>query len=78
MTENDATTRNFRHTLRPLSLFTFCGEAIAARGDEYQRLTRDLPLCPECRRVRDEALKAIAGKRRRMIMRQASGGSAST
>jgi len=72
MTQNDATPDNsrFRHTVRPLSLFTFCGETIGAPREEYQQVNRNLPPCPECRRVRDEALMLLGGKRRRMSIRQ--------
>jgi hypothetical protein len=56
-----------RHSLRPLSVFSFCGETIATARDEYRSLTKDLPPCPECKRARDNASLVLGGKNRRLV-----------
>ena len=50
-----------RHSMRPLNVFSFCGQPIAAPRDEYYPATRDLPPCPECKRARSQAALALAG-----------------
>ena len=52
---------NVRHSIRPLNVFSFCGQPIAAPRDEYYPATRDLPPCPQCKRARDQAALALAG-----------------
>jgi len=61
--------RPVRHSVRPLSVFTFCGETLAAPRDEYHERTKDLQPCPECKRARDEAEAVLGGKRRRLVYR---------
>jgi hypothetical protein len=56
-----------RHRIRPLSVFTFCGQPIAAPHDEYHLLTKDLPPCPECKRARDKAALTLGGRQRRLV-----------
>ncbi len=53
-----------RHVVRPLSVFSFCGQIVGGPGDERQRATKDLPLCPECKRYRDKAALLFGGRRR--------------
>jgi hypothetical protein len=65
MTQHSTT--RIRHSIRPLSVFTFCGQPIAAPLDEYHQATKDLPVCTECQRARERALQALAGKHRRVI-----------
>jgi hypothetical protein len=52
---------NVRHSIRPLNVFSFCGQFIAAPRDQYFPATRNLPLCPECKRARDQAALVLAG-----------------
>jgi hypothetical protein len=52
---------NVRHSLRPLNVFSFCGQPIAAPRDQYYRATRNLPPCPECKRARNQAALVLAG-----------------
>jgi hypothetical protein len=52
---------NVRHSIRPLNVFSFCGQPIAAPRDEYYPATRDLPPCPACKRARDRAALVLAG-----------------
>ena len=61
------TQTNIRHSIRPLSVFSFCGEPIVRPRDEYRLETKELPQCPECKRVRDRLLLALNGKHRRLI-----------
>ena len=56
-----------RHSIRPLSVFSFCGQPIAAPRDEYHVSTKDLPPCTECRRARDRAQQILGGKHRRLV-----------
>jgi len=56
-----------RHSVRPLNVFSFCGEPITASRDEYHLLTKDLPPCPKCKRVRDKAARARGPKSRRLV-----------
>ena len=56
-----------RHSVRPLNVFSFCGEPIVASRDEYHLLTKDLPPCPECKRARDKVALALGGKYRRLV-----------
>jgi hypothetical protein len=58
-----------RHSIRPLSVFSFCGQPMAALRDEYQLTTKDLPPCPECRRARDKAVLMHGGRYRRKVSR---------
>jgi glycosyltransferase involved in cell wall biosynthesis len=64
--EDDITTQTqlqFRHSLRPLNVFSFCGQPIAAPRGEYLRATRDLPPCPDCQRARNWVARPGAQKR---------------
>jgi hypothetical protein len=65
MTSNSK--RYVRHSVRPLNVFSFCGEPIVASRDEYHLLTKDLPPCPECRRARDKVALELGGKYRRLV-----------
>ena len=65
MTPNSRT--RVRHSVRPLNVFSFCGEPIVAPRDEYNLLTKDLPPCPECKRARDKVALALGGKYRRLV-----------
>ncbi len=56
-----------RHSIRPLSVFSFCGQPIAAPRDEYHVTTKDLPLCTECQRARERAQQILGGKHRRLV-----------
>ena len=60
-----------RHSMRPLSVFAFCGEAIAAERGEYMRSAKErcLPACKECQRARDKA-EAMLGNKQRKARRQ--------
>jgi hypothetical protein len=51
---------NVRHSIRPLNVFSFCGQPIAAPR-EYYPATRDLPACPQCKRALSQAALALAG-----------------
>jgi hypothetical protein len=51
---------NVRHSIRPLNVFSFCGQPIGAPRDEYFPATRDLPPCPECKRAREQVALALA------------------
>jgi hypothetical protein len=44
-----------RHSIRPLSVFSFCGQPIAVPLGQYHLATKDLPPCPECKRAREKA-----------------------
>jgi hypothetical protein len=52
---------NVRHSIRPLNVFSFCGQPIAAPRHEYYPATRDLPACPQCKRARDQVALVLAG-----------------
>ena len=54
-----------RHCIRPLNVFSFCGEPITDPIAEYHLLTRNLPLCPACKRARDNAVIALGRKTRK-------------
>jgi hypothetical protein len=56
-----------RHSIRPLSVFSFCGQPIAASRDEYHVTTKDLPPCTECQRARERAQQILGGKHRRLV-----------
>jgi hypothetical protein len=56
-----------RHSIRPLSIFSFCGQPIAAPRDEYLLSTKDLPPCEECQRARERAQQMLGGKHRRLV-----------
>jgi hypothetical protein len=56
-----------RHRIRPLSIFTFCGQPIAAPRNEYHLTTKELPPCTECQRARDRAEQLLGGKHRRLV-----------
>ena len=49
-----------RHSLRPLNVFSFCGQPISAPRGEYLSATRDLPPCPDCERARTRAVQFLA------------------
>ena len=65
MTEPSAI--QIRHRIRPLSVFSFCGQPIAAPRDEYHMATKDLPPCAECQRARQRAQEMLGGKHRRLV-----------
>ena len=65
MIQNVAT--RIRHSIRPLSVFSFCGQPIAASRDEYHVATKDLPPCTECQRARERAQQRLGGKHRRLV-----------
>jgi hypothetical protein len=56
---------NVRHSIRPLNVFSFCGQRIAARREEYAQSSKSLPPCPECERARTEAALMRGGRQRR-------------
>ena len=56
-----------RHSIRPLSVFSFCGRPIAAPRDQYYLSTKDLPPCRECQRARERAQQMLRGKHRRLL-----------
>jgi len=59
---------NTRHTIRPLSVFTFCGRPIVEARETYHLLTQDLPLCEACKRAHERAAQALTkGDRRRSL-----------
>jgi hypothetical protein len=61
--EDDMTTQTqlqCRHSLRPLSVFSFCGQPIAAPREEYVRTTRNLPPCLDCQNARNRAARTLA------------------
>lgn len=64
MTRNSTT--RIRHSIRPLSVFSYCGLRIAAPREEYYSETKDLPLCSECQRARDRAQQLLGGRHRRL------------
>ncbi len=61
---NPPSQTNVRHAIRPLSVFSFCGQFIAAPYDHHAA-PKDLPLCPDCKRYRDKAALLFGGRRRR-------------
>ena len=68
----------FRHSFRPLNVFSFCGQPVAAPRAEYFRTTRDLPPCPDCQRARDAAVLVLGGTHRLPIATGAIGSSTAT
>jgi hypothetical protein len=60
------TQTNTRHRIRPLNVFTFCGQPIAAARDEYNLLTKNLPACPACKRAHDRAALSVDRRHRRL------------
>ncbi len=68
----------FRHSLRPLNVFSFCGEPITAPRGEYLRVTRDLPPCPDCQNARNEAAQMLGGNHRLPIATGANGSATAT
>ncbi len=62
----NSTTR-IRHSIRPLSVFSFCGRPITAPRDEYYLSTKDLPPCAACQRARERAQQMLSGKHRRLV-----------
>jgi hypothetical protein len=67
----------FRHTLRPLNVFSFCGQTISGARDEYIRASRDLPPCPECQQARNRVVRVLAAKPHRLSVAGAAGSSGS-
>jgi hypothetical protein len=65
MTSNSL--NQIRHSIRPLSVFSFCGQPIAAPREEYHQTTKGLPPCMECERARERARQMLGGKHRRLI-----------
>ncbi len=63
---NLSTPTNTRHRFRPLSVFSFCGQPIAAPREMYHLLTKDLPPCRQCQRARDRGTLTLGGKNRRV------------
>lgn len=57
---------NTRHRIRPLNVFTFCGQPIAATRDEYHLLTKYLPACLACKRAQDRAVLSLDRRHRRL------------
>ena len=53
-----------RHSLRPLSVYSFCGWPIAESRGGYFESSKDLPLCGECKRARDRAWQMRGGNSR--------------
>jgi hypothetical protein len=49
----------FRHSFRPLNVFSFCGQPVAAPRGDYFRATRDLPPCPDCQRARNAVARML-------------------
>ena len=65
--KNNMTTQTepqFRHSFRPLNVFSFCGQPVTAPRGEYFRATRDLPPCPEWQRARDAATRVLGTSHR--------------
>src|ERR1019366_615266 len=54
-----------RHSIRPLNVFSFCGQPIPAPHGQYHLATKDLPPCPECKRARDKAALTLGGGSRK-------------
>jgi hypothetical protein len=50
-----------RHAIRPLNVFTFCGQPISVSRGEYVLATRDLTPCPDCQRARNRAVWMLKG-----------------
>ena len=67
VTMANSSTNRIRHSIRPLSVFSFCGQPIAAPRDEYHMSTKDLPPCTECQRARERAQQMLGGKHRRLV-----------
>ena len=67
VTMANSSTNRIRHSIRPLSVFSFCGQPIAAPRDEYHLSTKDLPPCTECQRARERAQQMLGGKHRRLV-----------
>jgi hypothetical protein len=57
---------NVRHSIRPLNVFSFCGQPIAAPRREYEQLSRGLPECPDCKRARNGAALSRGGRQRKL------------
>jgi hypothetical protein len=79
MIENDMTAHRetlVRHTLRPLNVFTYCGQPTVGSRAEYLRATRHLPPCPDCQRARDRVMLMLQPKRRLLSATRAAGSSA--
>ena len=68
----------FRHSLRPLNVFSFCGQPVAAPRAEYLQATRDLPPCPNCRRAQDAVARTLGGNLRPPGLVRAIGSSTAT
>jgi hypothetical protein len=68
----------FRHSFRPLNVFSFCGQPVTAPRGEYFRATRDLPPCPDCQRARDAAARILGGTYRPPMAAGALGSSTAT
>ena len=66
VTMANSSPNRIRHSIRPLSVFSFCGQPIAAPRDEYHLTTKDLPPCTECQRARERAQQMLGGKHRRL------------
>ena len=56
-----------RHRIRPLSVFSFCGQPIAEPRGEYHMTTKDLPPCTECQHARERAQQILGGRHRRLV-----------
>ena len=65
MTQDPAA--RFRHRIRPMSAFSFCGRPIVAPRDEYNLAAKDLPPCAECLLAHDKAQRLLGGRHRRLV-----------
>jgi hypothetical protein len=72
------TQSQFRHSFRPLNVFSFCGQPVTAPRGEYLRATRDLPPCPDCQRARDAAARILGSTYRLPSATGAFGSSTAT
>jgi len=68
----------FRHSFRPLNIFSFCGQPVTAPRGEYVQATRNLPPCPDCQRARDAAVLVLGGTYRQPSAAVANGSSTAT
>jgi hypothetical protein len=62
-----------RHSLRPLNVFTFCGQPIPVPRDEYLRATQNLPPCPDCQQARNRVVRMLGTKPRLLSAAGATG-----
>lgn len=55
------TETHVRHFIRPLSVFSFCGQIVIRRDGSLS--AKELPLCAECKRYRDKAAQLFGARR---------------